>query len=561
MKKRDLIYFAFFLAILAFTFRSLIAGIATNLLDWYDYPLVVWLINNNLDKVIALNFPGIFNTNILYPHPNTLLLTETFFTQTFLALPFRFVSNNPLFIFNATFLLNFVLNYIAAYIFWKEIFKKRELAFLGSLLTVFSSFFHAQLGHFQLQSYWPSLFSLYFIIRNGGKHHLKNLILSGVFLAIQFLASVYVAVFLIASICLYFLSLVFLNHKLFQSIKNLAVILGTFLIICSPVIVGYLKVQKEYNVQRNYGEYVSYSAHLSDYLFSGGIKSAIHSSVLVNKWNSFNKHNIGEGALFPGFLLTTLGLLGIFYSKEKRGMTLFFLFLTGTGFIFSLGPRINFNGTYAEIPLPYHLLLKYVPFIDVIRAPARWAFLFYTGLTFFALKYLSKKSFGIPIFLLLTVFIILEYIPLNIQARSETYIHEKDQILKDICSKETKVVLEIPITHFDAGDSIFTGLSYITKTILASSYHKCNLVNGYTSYDLPSIQILKNSIYDKKSLQNPEKFAQVLKSSNADILVVNDNFLIPEIKDDLLKVVEKLVKQGYLIPYGEGVYQIWISAQ
>lgn len=460
-----------------------------------------------------------------------------------------------------TFLLTFILNYLTSYIFWKDIFKKRDLAFLGSLLTVFSPFFHTQLGHFQLQSYWPTFLSLYFIFRYERNRKINYLIWGGVFIAIQFLASVYIAVFLITTVCLYYLILIIKDRNLTTHLKNFVIVMGIFLVICSPVIYGYLNIQKVYQVDRNYGEYVTYSAHLSDYIFSREIKSATHSLAIVKKWNSFNKHNFGEGALFPGFLLTILGMLGIVRQKHKSIRSFFFLTLVCIGFIFSLGPRINFNGVYAEIPLPYHFLLKYLPFIDVIRAPARWSFLFYIGLTYFCLSYLNKKTTGLPLFLLLFILIVLEYIPLNIQTHKEVYIHKKDQILKDICSFKVQTVLEIPVTHFDAGDSIFSGLSYITKTILASTYHKCNLVNGYTSYDLPSIQKLKNSIYDIKTLQDPNKLYQVLRSSGANIVVINKDLLLPEISDQLLSSIEKLTQLKYLVPYGDYVFQIRVSGE
>lgn len=561
MRKNDLGYLAIFLILLIIVYRSLIAGITTNLPDWYDSAYVAWIIRNNLDKLFTLNISGIFDTNILFPNKNTLLLTETFFTQSFLVIPIRFFSKNPIFLFNISFLLTYVLDYSCSYIFWKKLFKARNIAFLGALLTVFSPFYHAEHGHFQIMSYWPSFVTLYFLFQNKSTKKLNYLIMAGVFLGIQFYASAYLALFLIVAIGLYFLSLLASKHNLFKLIKSYALIIGVFIIIGSPVILGYVKVQKEYHVDRKYEEYVYYSAHISDYLFSQGITSEIHSFPFIRKWNSFNQHHGGGAALFPGFIVAVLGILGYYTSKPNKNKKIFFLLLAGTGILFSLGPRMSFNGTYSPIPLPYHFILKYVPFFDLIRAPSRWMFFFYIGLIYFSIEYLSKKTIRFPIFLLLTALIIAEYVPLNIQTHKEVYILPKDRILNKLCSEEKKVVLEVPVTHFDAGKDIYSGLSYLTKTILASTYHGCYLVNGYSSYDLPSIATLKNSMYDASSAHNLEDFLSILKSSQANILVINRDFLRPEVKDDFLFMVNKSVNNKYLLPYSNDVFQIRIPSE
>lgn len=559
--KAKVFYFIIFLALLTFTFRSLISNLSGNLPDWYDYPYLVWIINSNLEKFISLNFSGMFNTNILYPNPNNLLLTDTLFTQSFLALPARIFTANPILLFNFVFLITFILNYLASFLLWGRLFKKDHLAFLGATLTVFSPFFHAEGGHFQLQSYWPAFFCLYFLLKDTKTSKYKDLIVAGIFLTLQFLASVYLAVFLIIAIGIYFVADAIINRRLIIPAKHLLFVLGSFTLLASPVIYGYLKVEKQYNVQRNYGEYVFYSAHLSDYIFSRGYKSIIHNLQPINLWNSYNHHTIGGVALFPGFVLSILGLLGIIVSFRKpKNYDYFFLFLILIGIIFSFGPRVNFNGTYAEIPLPYHFLLKYSPLFEVIRAPSRWMFLAYVGFTFFTLKVLYQKSLKTGVFVLLVGIVLLEYLPLNIKSHSETYIQEKDQTLMTLCKNKPVIVLEVPVTHFDAGRDILEGLNYITKTILASTYHKCNLVNGYGSYDLPSIATLTNSLYDSSVEKDIEGFLSQLETSKAEFLVLNRMYMKEEDKAKALEaMIDVLKTEGYLLEKENEVFQIRVA--
>ncbi len=563
--RRNLIYFAFFLAILLFVFRSLIFNISSHLIDWYDYPLAVWIVSQNVDKFVLFNFKELFNTNFLYPFSNTLLLTETFFAQSILALPARFLTTNPILIFNFVFLITFVLNFVAANIFWKVVFKKNNLAFLGALLTIFSPFFHIELSHFQLQSYWPALIALYFILKSEYENQNKNLALAGFFISIQFLASVYLAVFLLTAVVIYFISRFLIYRKVLFEVKRFILVFLVFLSLSWPLILGYLSTKQMFGVERPYEEFVVYSAHLSDYFFSGSIKSFIHGIDIFKKWNSFNHH---WASLFSGFFLTIFGFLGLANLKIKKkkinlnislsSMDLFFLFLILAGFVFSLGPRAGFNGNYAEIPLPYHFVVKYLPFFDVIRAPSRWVFIFYPGLIYFSLKFLSKQNLNNLKFSILALIVLLEYVPIGVKSYSQIYLYPKDDFLREVCREEKKVVLEVPVTHFDAGKDIFEGLSYITRTILASNYHKCYLINGYTSYDLPSVGGLKNSLYEASLKNDLTRFASLLKSSKANFLVVNSADLKEEVKADFLIMIDKLVKTGYLSENVNGVYEIRI---
>ncbi len=296
-------------------------------------------------------------------------------------------------------------------------------------------------------------------------------------------------------------------------------------------------MKKEYNIQRELGEYITYSAHLSDYLFTSSINSSIHQSPLMKKWNSNDKNGWGEHSSFPGFLVFFLGLAGIFVLiKDKNEISLnlkldrqksFFISVMLLGFIFSLGPRLNFNGQYAFIPMPYTLALKFVPFIDATRAPARWSFLFFFGLTFFALVGLDKITpRKYQTFLLSSCFLIfiLEYVPLNLTSFAGSYTDSRDNVLKELCADKKEVVLELPVTHLTAGTNIADGLSYITKTQLASTYHGCFIINGYSGYDIPENFELGNRLEGYIEANDPNQFVNELKNRNITIVKFNPSY-------------------------------------
>jgi hypothetical protein len=550
-KRKFFIYLLFFLIIFSVAFRSLIFNFVTNLIDWRDYALVAWLVFQNVQKIIHLDFINFFTTNAFYPNTNTLFFADTFLPQSIITLPFSLISKNPIFIFNFVFVITFILNYISSYLVFYKTLKREFLSFLASLFLIFSPFFYLELGHFQMMSYWPGLFCLYFILKNDEQNKIRNLILAGIFLSLQFLAGVYLSFFFVAIIFSFFLAKIIFERNLVKNLKQIIIVFVTFILLSGPFIYGYRSVQKQYSFERDATEFINYSAHLSDYLFTKPADSLLYKLDLIKKWNSFNKNFTGGRAAFPGFTLTVLSLLSLFkIYKENRLIKVkielneqkfFFLILVLVGLTFSLGPRLNFNGNYAHIPLPYWILLKTIPFLESIRALCRWSFVFYLGIVGLAFEYLKEKKNAI---LLGTIFILffLECFPLNVRTYKDTYLDEKTEILKNICQKNKKVVLEVPITHFDGTGGIVDGLTYITKVELASSYHNCYLINGYSGYDLPSLLKFKDDFYQTLATKNSDKLVSFLKQNKVDILQVNRGRLDEESLANYEKIYQRLLK-------------------
>lgn len=569
MKRRLILFFAFFILFL-FAFRSLASNLSSALPDWLDYPYIVWTIFQNIEKIKTFNFAHFFDTNAFYPNKLTLLFSDTLLPQSIVALLFSFLTINPILVFNLTFIVTFILNYVAVFLFWNQIFKKDWLAFLGTLFVIFSPFFHHQLGHFQMQSYWPLFFALYFLFKNEEKKTVRNLVLVGIFLSIQFLSSVYLAVFLLFSILAFYGVRVLFSREWEMVAKSFFLIIGVFILVDSVFIKGYLDTKKIYGIKRDYGEYVTYSAHLSDYLFTTNINSALHKLPLITRWNSFDKHVVGEKASFPGFLLSILALFGMFsFTKRKERFwinlqldkrQLFFLIILFFGILFSLGPRLNFNGAYVYIPTPYTLFLKFIPFLDSIRVPARWSFLFYLGIIYFSLNLIKKlltlnNYFRI---LALTIFalFVLEYLPLAAEAQVKEYKGKPYQLLETICSKEKKVLLEVPVTHFRVEGGIVVGLDYISKVLLSSLYHKCYLVNGYSGYQPPSILALEESIENLLKEGKGNDLVQLFLNNKIELVKFNSKQMLPETRIGFQDLLPSLVNSRKVEVLSDDVLRI-----
>ena len=540
MSKKFLFYLGSFIIILFFVFRNLILNLSTNLLDWRDYPFIIWVMSQNVTHIQNLDLIHFFETNAFYPHKLTALFTDILLPQSVMYLPIFSLSKNPILSLNLIFIMTFILNFISSYLFWKQLFKKEIVAFLGSLFLIFSPFFHMELSHYQMLSYWPFLFAFYFLFKSKAENK-KNLIIVGLLLTVQFLTSVYLSVYLIFSILIFYLT-DFLYKKSKHIFFKVFVIFFFFLLTSGVFIKGYTDMKNTYQIKRDIKEYITYSANLSDYIFTTPINSLIHKSQVMQIWNKADK-NWGEHSSFPGFLVFTLSILALFkITKDKQSPAIilelsqektFFLILIIVGFLFSLGPRVTFNGTYAHIPLPYSAVLKFIPFAEAARVPSRWSFLFFLGLIYFSLITLNKLGYKpfhrVTLFLIFAIFIF-EYIPINIQSVKDSYINNDYQLLKNICSREKKVLLELPVTHLNAYPNILEGLRYVTVMELSSTYHGCLIVNGYSGYDLPDNFILSDILERYIKNQQTGAFVTELRKRQIDYVKFNQYYFIQELK-------------------------------
>jgi hypothetical protein len=540
-------------------------------MDWRDYPTIDWMIFQNVSKLTTLNFNGYFDTNAFYPYKNSLLFSDLLLPQAIIETPFYLLTHNVILSFNIVFFITFILNYFATFLFWRQIFKKNFLAFFGSLFTIFSPFTHLEISHFPMLSFWPFFFSLYFILKSRTNTERRNLVFAGIFLAIQFLAAAYLSFFLMLIIILFYsIEILRTKDKRIHLIRNLSIILIVFVLLDGYFIKNFIDTKKLYNISHELKENVTYSAHLSDYLFTSHIDSILHQSLLAEKWNNFNKNTMGGQASFPGLLLFTLFIFSLFEVKKIQNKLvfkldinneqLFFLILLIVGFLSSLGPRINFNGAYAYIPTPYNLILKIVPLVqEEVRAPSRWYFLFIIAVVYFALQTIKRLQMKINIRLLSAILLLLfflEYLPTNITTHSEKYIDSNQFTLKNLCLPKKLVLLEIPVTHLNAYPDIITGLNYISKVQLASTYHQCYLVNGYSSYDMPHLYALSNVLYRAIIDNNSDIFMKELKKSKADVVKFNTEQFPREVLKEFPSFLQKFENEKNIKQIGDQMYRI-----
>ena len=406
-------------------------------------------------------------------------------------------------------------------------------------------------------SIWPYLFGIGFLLRKGLT--IKSAVIVALLTTMEFLSSVYLSVFMLFTISIWVILTLYSRREelvhysgiqkkiIISTLKWMGIFCLTFIILSGPFILKYMQVKKSYGISRDYGEYVLYSAHLTDYLFTTHYHSFISTLSPIVKWNSFNMHRLGEAGGFPGIVLLLLSVIGLLiYSRNSSSLNLklplsfnhiFFLILTFCGFIFSLGPRLNVNGTYLAIPLPYEIILRYNPLVEPIRATARWSFIFYFGLVYFAcigLQKINKRTKSNLVMSLLSIVFLLEIVPTNKISESKNYYPEVYKTIEKGCLSKS-VLLEYPMSQFTKDVNIITNLTYRTQILLASVNHKCKVVNGYSGYIPTQYQDYEGRL--QKAVENNDKleFLKLLDSKEVSFIKLNKKSLF----EDRVKVIEK----------------------
>ncbi len=523
--------------ILFFAFRSLITNLSTHLFDWHDYPLFVWIIQHNLKSVDALNFSHFFDAPTFYPHPFSLLFSDLFITQTLLVMPLHFMIPNPITLFNILFLLTIILNSVCSYYLWSSIFKSFSATFFATLTTLLSTFMFHNAVHFQIFSLWPLLLCFGWFVRHRNLNW-QSAIAGGVAISLLFYSSIYLWLIGITAMGFWY-ALTFMNVQVKNTDKSgqnlfkfLSIVMFVFIATSGVTLYKYWQTKQYYHAQREYSEYVSYAADVADYFFPPHTQSVLWNNSIGREWLS-HAHRQG---IFPGIVVVTIALFGVLQSLKKsqqrsNKLVIFFLTLIFVGFVFSLGPRFQFQGDFSlRIPLPYYLILKSLKVFEVIRVTSRWSVLFFISLSFFAgkgIEQLNQRKRA-KLTTVLSVLFILEVVPLNLSTRQQFYYPEAYQAIAKECQVKQSVLLELPMTVQLNDATISTKLSYRTQMLLAQAHHNCLLVNGYSGYTPKEYEIYENTLTQAVETANTDRFFSLLKELNIHLLKLNKHRMASE---------------------------------
>ena len=415
---------------------------------------------------------NLFNANIFHPEPRTLALSDAMLVPALMTAPLLWLGVSQLVAYNLVFLSSFALSGAAMFLLVRSLTGHSGAAVVAGFIFAFLPYRYMHYPHLELQvAQWMPLclWALHRTIRFG---RLRDGLLTGLFLALQALSSLYYGIFL-ATFMVPVAAALLIGQRassIKASIRSLAAggVLAAVLIV--PVILPYLAVR--HNVgERTVEEITFYSATPQNYL-------AAHPQNVV--FGSLTSHLGGqERELFMGFLVPLVALVGLWPP------------LSATRIAYALGLILAFEVSLGYNGVLYPWLHDYLLPYRGLRVPARMAMVVGFGLAVlagFGAARLSKMVGGggrraAPVALALTALVAVEYYSVPFLKRVPS---RPSRIYGALPQDTANVLFELPLVRPD--------IAIEPLYMYFSTFHWSTLVNGYSGFSPPSYERLHNSL-------------------------------------------------------------------
>jgi hypothetical protein len=414
---------------------------------------------------------NLFNANIFHPEPRTLALSDAMIVPALMAAPLLWGGVRQILAYNVVFLASFALSGAAMFLLVRSLTGRRDAALVAGFIFAFLPYRYMHYPHLELQvAQWMPLclWALHRTVRSG---RLRDGLLTGLFLALQALSSLYYGIFLATFMVPVGAALLIGQRasSIKASIRSLAAggVLAAVLIV--PVVLPYLAVR--HNVgERSVEEITFYSATAKNYL-------AAHPQNVV--FGSLTSHLGGqERELFTGFLVPLIALVGLWPP------------LSPTRIAYALGLILAFEVSLGYNGVLYPWLHDYVLPFRGLRVPARMAMVVGLGLAVlagFGVARLSKMAGGgrrdAIVALALTALVAVEYYSVPLLTR----VPSGPSPIYDALPRNTpNVLFELPLVRPD--------IAIEPLYMYFSTFHWSTLVNGYSGFSPPSYERLHSSL-------------------------------------------------------------------
>lgn len=400
-----------FLALLRFP--DITANIATTITgaasDNYANLWSFWWVNY---AVFHLH-TSIYNTNLLFWPNGANLIYETM-SPIGSVLFGVFQSISLAFAYNLLFFFGFAFTGLGMFVLAKYLFNENYTAFFAGLIFTFSTYhvMHAYSFIDFINLGWIPL-ALYFFIRliREGRNYWNILGLSISMVLTFFMGDIEQGI-----LALLLFGLVLLFYAIKRDTRHLVLrrttaewiaigaivtfVLGSWAFI--PII--HTLLSQNGLATANQDNTLSYNVQNSMDIISFFVPSFYNSlivpnSVMLGYYSPIFATAPLERTAYLTYVLIALSIYGVY--RHRRSILLWIIIAAVFG-IMSLGPFIQFNNSSTGIPGPY-LIYHYVPLLNIIREPARFAIVFFIAFSILAaygfkelLGTIEKKNINLP---------------------------------------------------------------------------------------------------------------------------------------------------------------------
>ncbi len=393
-----LIFFIFLTIVITY---PLVFGLGelTVFYPYTDAMLEGWTLKWNIHSLLTgpAAAQQLWNTNIFYPYPNSLAFTEHLLPTSFLLLPFILLSHTPLTASNLGALLTTVLSGWGVYLLVTWLTGNRWAGLVAGLCFAIAPFRTSHINQLHLLTTQWIPFAFLALARFIKLNRTRDLLLLIIFTNLQFLSVINYAPLAALALGVWGIFYLVGYHRLRSGSLwlRLAIFGAVTLALNWPILQLYQEMSALMGITRTLGDARVYGAFIINYILPVG------NSLLYGRWLHLPTHITylfpGIGifvSTFPGLVvlaLTIAGTILAFKRQYRRYLTLVvmpLLVISLVGFMLSFGANdLAFGAKLTPLVaplLPYPYLYNFVPFLQGLRVPIRFALLPTFGLTILA---------------------------------------------------------------------------------------------------------------------------------------------------------------------------------
>jgi len=295
----------------------------------------------------------LFDGNIFHPERRTLTYSDAMIVEGVVAAPLLWAGVPPVLVHNLLLLGAIVASAVAMFVLARSLTGSSNAGVLAGLVFAFVPYRFEHYMHMELQwTMWTPL-SFWALHRTMETKAWRHGLLTGLFVALQMLSSIYYGVFLctLLGVSAVLLLLSRTRDEWWPALKALVPGALLAMLLCGAYAIPYMET-KNRTGGRQEVELVTFSARPSSYLV------ATPDNVLWGR--SFASRGRIERRLFPGATVVVLAVIGLFLRQPPR-VALVYLVALALAVDMSLG----LSG------YSYRLLYQHVPLYQGLRALAR----------------------------------------------------------------------------------------------------------------------------------------------------------------------------------------------
>lgn len=426
-----------------------------------------------------------WNAGFMYPEKNVVSYSDNLLGTSLFYMFFRGIGANREAAFQYWYLLICILNYSAAYVLMKHLFKNTYAAVLGAMVFAFSMALQSQMGHAQTYTRFPMALTLLFALKYAERWQLKWFFLTVLALVYQMYCGIYLGFLLLFPAGILLISLVLMQWKSaephFKNKNYLIKVAGLLLLnalLLLPLMLPYLERAKQlgfydyHNIVFSIPTPLSYFSSWGGSLFWDGLKET------TIAYPAFWDHLLFAGGLASIGIFVFLLLIRKIKSvagNELKGKEFLALWLTAL-FTFLFFIRIS--------DVSFYRVLFSFPGYGSMRALQRiinFELLFFgMGLAFLVQQITRKKTWMnyLVFIFMLALFIADNYV-------KQDFVHHR--LVSESNERIDALILKIKdlpknsIVSYEPDTLLSRSMDYHLDAMLACQQLGYKTLNGYTA--------------------------------------------------------------------------------